>query len=448
MASGSIGAAAAAEYWMELLRRDHAPSTIDALVEATESFDLTLDGAPYCTVLRPCFVEPRTITEAAAAATLVHGAIRISAMQLLAHDGLRRAVGFPAYLDAVLAIDRHNPRAPVRCRLDGLFDVDGCIRFLEFNTQLCGELYQFESSRALAAAPIARTFGARFPFTAADHRDLVVEALAAESRALGRPLPVRLGVIGSDASIPERWPQYAASRGGEVRFAEPDRIEVRDDAVLADGHAIDLVAVPFDELLAPAESMRPLLDGLRRGLVIAIYGVSQAIVCNSKLTFELLTAPEHAHLYDHDTQRALRRHVPWTRWVRECHTTFEDRRVDLLPFLAEHRERFVLKPAGSQAGEGVVLGWNCDAARWDATLHRAAAKRPYVAQERVTAVPEIYPRLVDGWMVEEPCTTDFNPLIWNGVRVEGFTARVGRDKHNVYAGASMGAAFILRDGSS
>ncbi|MBA3455840.1 MAG: hypothetical protein H0T42_22275 [Deltaproteobacteria bacterium] len=443
--------AEATEHWMELLRGSFGASTIEALLAATEEYQLKYAGVPYCTALRPLFMEASTRAAAIRAADSVNRAIRIAADRLLGDESFRRAIGIPVYIDPLLDIDRDASRSSIMARLDGMFDLEGCIQFIEYNAFPGGLLWAFEANRVLERAPIGQECARRFPFKAADSRDLPVDALIAETLSRGRRLPARLAVavastarnISFDGDL--SWIPYAASRGCQVTFVDPAQLEVREDGVFAEGERVDVIDIPFGALIKPGQ-LDALKGALRRGLISSMFGVSQSLLCSSKLTFEALSDPAHADMFDHDTQRALRRHVPWTRRVSERWTVFENQRVDLLPFLAEHRDRFVLKPAGSSGGDGVILGWKCEPGRWDAAL-KMATKRPHVAQQRVASEEQVFPMLVDGGMVEEARIHDFNPFIFNGktARPEGILVRASGSIHNVSGGASTVALFVLQD---
>ena len=63
-----------------------------------------------------------------------------------------------------------------------------------------------------------------------------------------------------------------------------------------------------------------------------------------------------------------------------------------MPFILEHRERFVLKANDEYGGKGIILGWETDAERWVQAM-QTALDEPFVVQERVAVPKEGYPTL-------------------------------------------------------
>ena len=68
-------------------------------------------------------------------------------------------------------------------------------------------------------------------------------------------------------------------------------------------------------------------------------------------------------------------------------------RSDLLDYVRGHRENFVLKPNDEYGGAGVMLGWEMDAAAWDAAIDRAVAAPAgtWVVQEKIAVRREVFP---------------------------------------------------------
>jgi hypothetical protein len=444
---------AAVEHWMELLAGEYGASTIEALLDATDRYHLVKDTTPLSTALRPTFIEHSRVSAIDSVGTVVATAIRTATDRALRDRNFRLGLGFLPYMDQMAELDGPSSRGAIHARLDGVFDRTGTHRFIELNTLPGGVTEGVEVGKALERAPIARVFARRFPFAIDDTRDRLVDALIDEVRAQGRSLPVRLNFgSGTPASILARspWIGYASARGCKITFTALAELEVREDAVYADGERVDIVHLPVDQLLRPGNPLSPLLDAIRRGVVRTLSGLSSSLFSSNKIMFEALSDPAHASMFDHATQRALQAHIPWTRHVRARRTTFEGRDIDLLPFLAANRERFVLKPAGSFAGDGVVLGPRCPPEIWERAL-KAAAKRPHVVQQYLEGTDEPFPMLVNGGIVHERCTADYNPFVSNGTTAAGACVRLWGSANHTPSWASVAGIFILappRDHSS
>ncbi len=90
--------------------------------------------------------------------------------------------------------------------------------------------------------------------------------------------------------------------------------------------------------------------------------------------------------------------------------TTPNRTIDLIPFVSENRERFVLKPNDDYGGKGIVLGWTVDALTWQAALQKALAE-PYIVQERVNLPRETFPDYRDGRLHLIERMLDTNPFV-------------------------------------
>ena len=149
----------------------------------------------------------------------------------------------------------------------------------------------------------------------------------------------------------------------------------------------------LSELLARPEIARPLLDAYLAGDVTVVNSF-RAKVLHKKMSLALLSDERYASLYTPAQRRAIAKHVPWTRKVREGHTTYAGKTIDLTDFVARAKDRLVLKPNDEYGGKGVVLGWTVDRHEWEQTL-LAALTASYVVQERVDVPREPFPVLLD-----------------------------------------------------
>jgi uncharacterized circularly permuted ATP-grasp superfamily protein len=165
--------------------------------------------------------------------------------------------------------------------------------------------------------------------------------------------------------------------------------------------------------------------------------------------FALASDPANARLFEPDVARALARHIPWTRKVRERKTIYDDSEVDLVEFIAGNRERLVLKPNGEYGGKGVVLGWECDEGEWQSAL-KEALEASYIVQERVGLGREVFPAIVDDRLSFDERYLDLDPYIWNGTGVEGCGVRLSQlALLNVSAGGgSATPMFIISETES
>jgi uncharacterized circularly permuted ATP-grasp superfamily protein len=142
-----------------------------------------------------------------------------------------------------------------------------------------------------------------------------------------------------------------------------------------------------------------------------------------KASFAVVTDERNAGLFSTAEQEALTAHIPWTRRVEERRTTLDGKAIDLVPFILDNRERFVLKPNDDYGGKGIVLGWTVDAAAWQQAVRTALAE-PYIVQERINLPSEPFPSLVDGTVQVYDRMLDTAPYVCHGAYMDACLTRI------------------------
>jgi hypothetical protein len=225
-----------------------------------------------------------------------------------------------------------------------------------------------------------------------------------------------------------------------VLVAAPGEFVHRNNRLRVEQHEVDLLILDAETMLVQPPGAKAMLDAVAAGSVRTLYGVSRGILSSAKIVFELLNDPAHWDGLDDEVTEALRRHIPWTRRLHECHSTYEDESIDLMSWVAENQERLVIKPSGGFGGEGVLPGWTATKEEWTKKLE-SSLRRPHVVQKRVEAPTELFPVWQDGQLRYEPFRYDLNPYIWNGDVVSGYVMRLTKGAiHNVASGDGMLAA--------
>jgi hypothetical protein len=374
-----------------------------------------------CRVLRPYFIDADRYARTLEVTALLNDAFIAAARRLRSDHALRRSLGIPVYLDELLALDAEDALPSVMTRIDGMFTSDGTFKILEYNAQP-----EFGPARAIddmfASSPMAAEIARHNQFETLRLNDYAIDALLA---ACGSTTPT-IGVPPGKANARE-WFGQAASRGCRICVVPYERYRFEGGKLVVDDEggssAVDMVAPSWRDLSAPTDAMKPLMDAVRAGAVRTLDGVSLGLLCSYKHTLEILSDPAHAAMFEPAVAAVLTKHVPWTRVVRERKTSYAGRTIDLAPFVAQQRERFVLKPSGGARGEGVTLGRLVDDATWKKTLARAL-KQPYVVQEIVHGETQPYAPSTGTASQFVNALSDFNPFVWNGREVRGSQVRL------------------------
>jgi uncharacterized circularly permuted ATP-grasp superfamily protein len=164
-----------------------------------------------------------------------------------------------------------------------------------------------------------------------------------------------------------------------------------------------------------------------------------------KTSLAVLSDERNQSLFGRNELQAIEQHIPWTRTVQHRHTLHEDRPVDLIPYIARHKDRFVIKPNDEYGGKGIVLGWLADDSQWEQAI-QVALESPHIVQERVEIPWEPYPSLVDGGVQVSNRMLDTAPFAFYGEYMDGCLTRLGTDPLlNVTAGGGSSVpTFVVQ----
>ena len=239
--------------------------------------------------------------------------------------------------------------------------------------------------------------------------------------------------------------QYFKAQGLACVIADPREVEYHNGRLMTGDFHITLIykRVLLSELVAQGGLSHPVLRAVLEGAVCMV-NPFRCKILDKKASLAVLSDERNAAIFSLDELEAIAAHIPWTCRVEERHTDYHGKKIDLLPYILEHREDFVLKPNDEYGGKGVVLGWQSDRARWAQALQTALAE-PYIVQERVDIPSEPYPSVVDGCVVFADRMLDINPFVFYGDYVDGCVSRLSSEALlNVSAGTgSTTPTFVV-----
>ncbi len=285
---------------------------------------------------------------------------------------LYRTLGLPAEARALIAIDPGCERLAVVCRPD-MVNQGAALSLLELNCDSPAMMMFADCVQGVLAG-------------AAPLRDLVESGavrldartpalLEAVTSGMARPSFVAI-VDWSDESTCFELKRTAAEfrrLGVDTVVADPRELRLVDRRLCLGHRPIDLVyrRVLAKDFLVRADELWPLLAAYREGFVRMVNPLRSWVI-GTKATLALLHRKDvQAHL-EPDERQLIDRIVPETHLV---HSGLHSR------LIAERRE-WVLKPCGGLGGADVVIGNECDDARWSSAV-RAAKDELWIAQRFV-----------------------------------------------------------------
>lgn len=441
----------AVEYYHGLLNDSLAAEADGIMRWKFRQRNLYFGERPICTVLRPYFYfadqwaylkhETQILLSAFRRA---HGACMIDA-------GMRAQLALADYEEQLFRLDIGGAVPWTSSRLDSFFHADrGELHYVEYNAETpAGMGYNDVLADVFMELEPMKRFQERYHIT---NMTLVGDLASSLVMAYHE-----WGGVGTPQIAIADWHEvptlneheiirvYFERLGIKAILIDPRQLEYRNGHLWAYDFRIDLLykRVLYSELVERMGIDNPILRAVRDRAVMITNSPSAKLMAK-KASFAFLSDEQNAHLFTAEHLRAIHEHIPWTRLVCERKTVYKGEEVDLMPFLVDNRERFVLKPNDEYGGKGVVLGWQTSPEAWEAEL-RHAMTMPYVAQERVDSIVRLFPALIDGKLDISPRFVDANPYAFYGRTVYGCLTRLSSMALlNVTAGGgSVVPTFLL-----
>lgn len=434
-----------------LLTGDIAEASHAMLEEQLRRRGLLFGDRPICTVLRPRFLTCARYDQLRQRVAVLMRAFAVAYEAALADAQVRAQFRLAEWEEQMLPFDPGFQEPSPHSRLDAfVVDATGEMALTEFNAETpAGAGYNDALADAFADLPVMRAFARTVDVQPVYARHGVLHVLLDAWRQFGGSWRVPSIAIVDWPDVPTRsefviFQRYFEDMGFPTIIADPRSLDYSGGRLYADGRAIDLVykRVLLHELVERGGLDQPLVRAVRDRAVCMVNPFRSKIL-HKKASLAVLSDERNQHRFGPAERDAIRAYVPWTRVVEERRTFHEGREVDLVAFIVEHRERFVLKPNDDYGGAGIVLGWQADGNEW-AQAVRAALAAPYIVQERVTIASEPYPSLVDGHLEIVDRMLDTAPFVCYGTHAVGCLTRLSTSALlNVTAGGGSTVPLFL-----
>jgi hypothetical protein len=336
----------------------------------------------------------------------------------------------------------------VTSRLDTFLDEKG-FKFLEYNAETpAGVGDQHRLEQMFTHVPIVQRFLAEhchhFP---QPHVRLLQVLVRAYREYGGRKEKPNIAIVdwaGVDTSPEfEILREYFESCGYRSRIFDPSELEFDGDVLRSAGFVVDIFykRLIIHEFLERCDDTHPIAKAVAAGKVCMANSFRSKIP-HKKSSFAILSDERFHRLFTPEQLEAVRNHIPWTRLVEDCSTSFEDSEVELLEFIRSRREIFVIKPVDDYGGKGISFGWECSEPQWDEAI-KHALEEPFVAQQRAGVERTAIPVYSDGEAAIEELNVDFDPFLFMG-EVEGGMVRLASGSLvNITQGGGETALAIL-----
>jgi hypothetical protein len=361
---------------LRALGRDVARTALDRALTYTSD-----DGE---TVVMPLLLAPALLSRADAAylhrtcLTLL-GAFRKVALARRTDPAVRAILPVLPGEDEWLALSPADP-APLVGRFDMNVDPARGARaahLLELNGCAIGGIHYGPTTSETVlqhVLPLDRSVRARAPDSM---REVWLEILRDHTAALGRTglHVVWLEDRDWDAGITEgpTLVEHLRALGHHAAVADPRDLALAGDEITLGGRPVDIIyrGIELRDLLlieAEAGPLTVLREAVRKNRVLSPLEGD----LDHKSLLELWSSAEFARLFTPAERAVFRRHVLWTRLVTARRTDDPaGRSIDLPAYARKHRTQLVLKPNRACGGEGILVGRDTPAAKWERAIERS-----------------------------------------------------------------------------
>ena len=443
---------AVARYHDLLANQDLAESSRALLDEGLEKAKLIFGGRRLSPYLRPHFVTESDFARICQICETVWSAIQKVKDAAVADVNVVDDLGLTEIERELVAIDPGYQAVSPTSRLDS-FLTQTAYSFVELNGESpAGIAYADAAYDIFSSLPVMKEFAADYNVRAMYGKQLMLDVLISSyEEYLGRKpeRAPRIAIVDL-AGVPtvkefELFREFFERSGYPSVICTPQELEFRDNRLSVAGQEIDIVykRLLVNEYLPIIREYSALVDAYRAGAICMVNSFRSKLI-HKKALFAVLTDPKHAGLFSDNELAAIRAHVPWTRVVKDEHTDYFGREVNLLDFIRADGERLVLKPNDDYGGHGITIGWNVDQRGWDDAINNALADGDYLVQERVPTARETFPALTDDGRVEfAEQLVDLDPLLFNGKVGSAFTRLSFTELANVSSGGGMVPTYIV-----
>ncbi len=445
----------AVSHYHELLQQgDIAEASRRTLDEGLENARLIFGGRRLSPYLRPHFVTEADWTRVSGICEIVWSAIQKVKNRTQTHPALLDELGITDIERELVAVNPGYTAVSPTARLDS-FLTETAYSFVELNGESpAGIAYADAALDIFSTLPVMRKFQERYTVTAHKGSHLMLEVLlGAYQEYLGRKPDTapRIAIVDlSDRPTVkefELFREFFERHGFPSVICVPEQLEYKDGELSFEGEKIDIVykRLLVNEYLPVMNDAPALWHAYRDGAVCMVNSFQSKII-HKKALFAVLTDEKYTNLFNHDEQRIIAAHVPWTRMLGDTRTRHNEREIELLDFAVTNQSRLVLKPNDDYGGHGISIGWNTTAAEWQTAIDEALRVGDYILQERVPTAREQFPALTDDGGIEfAEQLVDLDPLLFNGKVGSAFTRLSASELANVSSGGGMVPTFVISE---
>ena len=408
------------------------------------------DGRPFCPFLRPHFFTSEKYKKIVHAAEILADAFERMTYAALENDEILSELDLT---ETEKQMARINPRYPVICnssRLDTFLDGED-FKFLEYNAETpAGITDQMQIEKVLMMIPEVKEFLNENPhWKPKPHEKLLEGLVTSYHKTGGKKEKPNIGIVDwkdvATVAEFEVLQEYFQSEGFETIIADPYELEYDGENLRVGEFVIDIFykRVLIHEYLEKFDEMSALIRAYADGKVVMANSFRTKIP-HKKSSFAVVSDERFDEIFTREQIEMIKKHIPWTRRVRERNVKFNNKNHDLLELLRREKDKFLIKPNDDYGGHGIFLGWETEQSEWETALNNALEKS-FIAQERVAVEKTTIPAHDGEKIMMNELLIDFDPFLFRG-KVEGGLVRLSASSLvNVAQGGGETALVVLEN---
>lgn len=389
-----------------ILEKSDPVSQLKTIQAKMKGKNMDMHGEPFPTFCKPYFVEEAHRSFIADATLKMISSINKIGDAYFHEGKFRKQIQLEGRVSELAAVDAGYPGHQIIDRLDVFFHPDTKeLKFIEFN---CGDPSgmgwndnMIEMFQALPAVKeLEKKYILKPDFLVRSHEKTLLRKYRQYCERKGitpEDKPTVAFVCWRESTILGdflSFVEYYKSLGYNALFADPRDFEYDGKVVTVKGTPVPLLyRDAIDDFIKDEfwDDCQPIIQAYKDNNVCFVNPVSSASG-DFKSLLEILSDAQYEEIFSKEELIAHKKFIPWTRTLGEFKTNYHDDQIDLLNYVRQNKDKFVLKPNDGYGGFGILVGNVSTQKDWDALIDKSINEHiTYTVQDFVKIPRDEFP---------------------------------------------------------
>ncbi len=196
-------------------------------------------------------------------------------------------------------------------------------------------------------------------------------------------------------------------------------------------------------LIGIENKIHPFIDAYKEGKVCLVNNFHSLIVGSKRLLWGLSSGRLDKFLTE-DEIDSVKKYIPWTTILKPGGIKLRGKLINLIPYLKNHKDNFVIKPERGQGGKGVSVGKETEQKEWINTINNCLKKGKWLIQKFVAQPEEVFPEFTEKRLSFVKKKVNHNALVLNGEYVGCLTRISDSYISNISQGGGAVPTFVIK----